>query len=232
MLKFDSGRVRTSDNLKVHSAAVIPAEGCALVADYEGGALVVKPSTGASGEKFVGVSIAETMNQALLPFIDQLQSAAEGNTVTLTNRPQAGTLLVEVVEANGSRTKLTSGAPASGNNQYSLANDVITFHAEDHQGKVFVVAYRYSPTVLQLREIQGDQAPGQTAMATLSVVGAIQEGVVETSEFDTTVQWDGSVDVKLGANGRFTQGGSGVTVPAIITKVPSAGSPFLGLMFK
>ncbi|QJT71111.1 hypothetical protein GR11A_00074 [Vibrio phage vB_VcorM_GR11A] len=236
MLNFDALRFRTSDNLKVTPGSVIEAEGQALVADYSTGEFTVKPATGVANERYVGVAVTETQNQAVLPNIEEFaisNSASATDTVTLqVGTPLAGSLRVEKVEANGTVTNLTAGTPGgSAATTYSVSGNVITFWAPTLDGATLKVTYRYSPTVLQLRELQGDQAPGQTAAATINVTGALQEGDFETSEFDTTIAWSGTTNVTLGANGRFTQGGSGTVVNAIITKIPSAGSPFLGLKF-
>lgn len=236
MFNFDALKFRVSDNMKVTPGAIIPAEGSALVADYSTGELTVKPSTGASNEIYIGAAIAETMVQSFLPHVEEhavANSESDTDTITLMSTPIAGSLLVQTVATDGTVTTLTAGTPDSGAaTTYSIAGNIITFWAPTLDGKSLRVTYRYSPTVLQLRELQGDQAPGSTAAATLNVVGALEAGDFETSEFDTTVAWAGATAVKLGANGRFTQGGSGTTLPCIITKVPSAGSPFLGLKFK
>ncbi|QJT70928.1 hypothetical protein GR7B_00130 [Vibrio phage vB_VcorM_GR7B] len=236
MLNFDRLHFRTSDNMKVAPGAVIAAEGQALVAEYVGGELHVKPSTGAATERFVGLAIAETMTQAYLPFVEEhavSNSASATDTVTLSKTPVAGSLLVQTVAADGAVATLTAGTPGgSAATTYSISGATVTFWAPTLDGKSLRVTARYAPTVLQLRELQGDQAPGSTASATLNVVGALEQGDFETSEFDTTQVWDANADVKLGANGRFTQTGSGKVVDCLVTRVPSVDNPFLGLKLK
>jgi hypothetical protein len=62
--------------------------------------------------------------------------------------------------------------------------------------------------------------------------GAVELGDIFTSEFDVGVDWSSATAVKLGADGKFTVGGSGTAVNAVILKRPTAGDPVLGLALK
>jgi len=225
MLLFQNSRIIQSTERPVAAGATVAAEGQALVNDTTGGVHGVKPSTGASGEIFVGVSIAQQLTPLYLPSIERATVTA-GLTVTTLNTPVAGTLRVYNV------TKAAVVAAGSSAGQYGISGNVITVvtGGTTVAADVLEVSYRYSPTTLQARAIQGDIPAGGAASLTLNSVGVVLSGDVYTTEFDTSVDWTAANPaIKVGANGLFTIGGSGATVPnAYIVKVPTFGSPNTG----
>ena len=83
--------------------------------------------------------------------------------------------------------------------------------------------------------VQGEQRPGVHVSTALGQTGVITAGEVLTSEFDVAADWTpkatGQLDVYLGANGLFTTKTDGTKVNAVVTRLPVAGSPYLGLQF-
>lgn len=229
MLLFQDSKIVQSVEQPVVIGSTITAEGQALVAAYASGVYGVKPSTGAAGEQFVGVAFSQQMTPLYLPNFESLTVNATTYQVTLAYTPAAGTLRI----VNASGTVQTAGDPTTTANTYSITGNVVTFHS-GQAGVVMTISYRYSPTTVQARSVQGDIPAGGSAGLTLNSVGVVTQGSIVTSEYDTSVNWGtgAAIIVTLGANGLFTIGGSGTVVPnAYVTKVPSAGDPYLGLHF-
>lgn len=224
MLYMPKTSLSRAVSLLIADGATISAEGRGLVAATVSGVVGVKESTGAAAEVFAGVSVYEKAPLTDLPIIEDLIVGDTVYTVLLGHTPVGGTSNMRVTDAAG--TALTPGATTSGS--YTLTGTTLTFNA-DLAGTAVNVSYRYSPTVTEARFIQGDTRAGGTSQAQYGKVGAIKIGDIYTSEFDPTVDWSAAnVTIRLGANGKFTIGGSGAIVPAHILQVPSATSPFLG----
>jgi hypothetical protein len=226
MLNFQESRIMQTIERPVASGATVTAEGQALVNDTTGGVAGVKPATGASTELFMGVALSQQLTPLYLPFIERQTVAALA--VTCSNTPAAGTIRVYNV------TKAAVVTAGAGAGQYGISGAVITIvtGGTTVNTDVLEISYRYSPTTLQVRSIQGDIPPGGAAGLTLNSVGVITQGDVVTTEFDTAVDWTAAnPTIKLAANGLFTIGGSGPTVDCKIIKVPASGDAFLGLHF-
>lgn len=221
MLYFPQGRAYVSQEFPVAVGETVGAEGMALVAQTSGGVFGVQESNGTSGEKFVGVSVSMQMTLTSLSRVEE-QVVPSSNTLTLERTPSSGTVSVY---------DLTSAAlvPASGGGAWSLSGRTLTLTATE-TGHEVRVSYKYAPTAVESMQLQGDIYPGGAAGLVVGQVGALKNGTIFTSEFDTAVNWN--VDnpvVKTGAGGQFTIGGNGDTVPGFVVSVPSASSPYLGL---
>lgn len=223
MLHIDQSKLFRTNQRKLASDAFIASEGKAAVAVYENGELCVKPSTGASGEKFAGVMFSSKTPLTSLPLVEVLVAAA--SKVTLTNDPIPGTLRIVV-----GGTEFEAGDPATAG-KYSISGRVITLPAAQATATASVT-YSYSPSVNVARAMQGDVEPGFALSSVMRQTGVIEGGEVVTSEFDTAADWsDTSLAVRLGADGKFTTEGTGTVVPCIVTRYPVAGVPRLGLSF-
>lgn len=227
MLYFPNTRIFDSVERPIAPSQTIDAEGAALVVSMSGGAFGVQLSAGTSGEKFAGVSLASVINPSSYANVEDITVGA-GATYTLALTNLSNTLFVYDLTTS---TVIAAGNPGTTANQYSIAGTTITFHS-GQVGHSVRIAYRYTPTVQQIRTIQGDEPAGRAAMFTLGSVGVITRGDVMTSQFDTAVNWNAANPaVVLGANGLFTIGGTGVAVPGYVTSVPTPDSPYLGLHF-
>lgn len=222
MLHFQSVQIVESRDYPVAQGFTVTAEGQALVADYTGGQFGVKPSTGTAGEQFVGVSISQQLTILAMP---ETVTVVIAEKITLPHVPLNGTLLV-MDTTTGTALTPAAGDPASG--QYSINGKELTFNSAQ-SGDDCTISYRYSPTTMEARTIQGDIPPGGAANLTLDTMGVILKGQVATFEYDTSVNWQVANPVlKLGANGLFTLGGSGVDVPgAVIVDLPVNGGPLV-----
>lgn len=228
MLLFQYSKIERSIERPVATGSTVTAEGQALVQDAVNGG--VKPSAGAATEIFAGVSFSQQLTPLALPKIESLVVGAS-NTVTLAATPLAGTIRVVRTDTGAA---LTAAALTGDGAKYTLAGAVITVDAA-LAGKTLSVTYRFAPTTVQVKAIQGDIPPGGAASSLLNSVGVIQAGDVFTTEYDTSVDWtsvNASTPIKLAANGLFTVGGSGIAVPnAFVVGLPSSDAPYLGVHF-
>lgn len=228
MLRFELSRIVDTTERSVATGSTVTAEGQALVQDVVNGG--VKPSTGAANEIFVGVSMAQQLTMLAFPKVEDLITAAD-NTVTMAALPLASTLLVVRTDTGA---VLAAGVPAGDATKYSIAGGVITVNAA-LVGKTIRTSYRFAPTTLQAKVIQGDIPPGGAAALLLNRVGVVTKGEIFTTEFDTTVDWTTVTNatlITLGANGLFTIGGAGSGIKgAYVTQLPTAAAPFLGIHF-
>jgi hypothetical protein len=221
MLNLTACRVNRSDEQPFNPAAVMTAVGGALVQGPMG---TVTPSTGTSGEQFVGVSLAQPMTLLNFPKVEVLIPPANA-IVNLFAAPLAGTLRA-IDSAAG--TPITVGTPASVATNYSIAGSAVTLNAA-RVGVSTTFFYQFAPTTIQARLLQGDIQPGGAASLSTGSIGVIRAGLVFTTEYDTTVDWTvANPVIKTGANGRFTIGGSGALVPnAQVVQYP-VGTSYAG----
>lgn len=226
MLYFPSTRIELSLERPVASGVIIDAEGMGAVADYTGGVFGVKPSTGAAGDRFVGVTINRVIDPLSRPYLEAGSVASAA--ALLAFAPIPGTLRVVNVSTNTAFT-VVGGAPNAGEVQIDGTNPKkLNFNAADN-GVAFVTSYKFALTVAQSIASQGMQDPGGPAGRYLGQVGLITRGDVFTDQFDTLADWSvTSPTLKLGANGQFTQGGSGATIPGYIIAIPTVGAALLG----
>jgi hypothetical protein len=223
MLYFPLTRANVSGEFAVDPSNLVTSEGQALVSQLVNGVVAVKPSTGAANtEQFMGIAVSQQMTITSMTKVEDIVQPSS-NTVTLDFTPSSGTLSVY---------DQTAGAViASGAGGWTLSGNVVTLQAGT-AGHSLTFYYRYAPTSLQSEQIQGDIYPGGPAGNVVNQVGIMRNGVVYTSEYDTTVNWNVALPVvSLGANGRFTIGGSGAVLNgARVIAVPTSTSAFLGLL--
>lgn len=225
MLQLNQSRIVGSVEHKLATGVSLAEEGTALVTAYENNQLVVKPSTGTSGEVFAGIALSAVASVISAPIVEEHKVPAKAPfTVELADEP--------ITDSEIFVRGFTKNASAE-SGKFALDGKTLTFDASD-AGKTVVVTYAYSPRLNQLTAFQGDQAPGVHVTTALGQTGVITAGNVFTSAYDVTADWtpkNGAIKVYLGANGKFTTKEGGTQVPAIVTNVPAVGSPFLGLQF-
>lgn len=218
MLDFTLTRYSDSRQFPVATGSLITAEGQCLVNDLTDGVRKVKPATGTAADVFAGVSVGQQITITAFP---GFESAVIGATYTLKRTPISGQILVT---ANGVALTATAGAPAAG--EYSITDATITFNAAQ-AGAALQVVYRYVPTTVEAKQIQGDEPAGGAACLAIDQIGVITRGVVATTEFNAADAWTASSVVKTGANGLFSVSGNGTAVPGTIEQLPDGDSPFL-----
>jgi hypothetical protein len=219
-------RVFETEHRPVESAALIGDEGMALVFVKEGDATKVRPSTGAAGEKFAGVSLSRNVPPTFLPFVFE-GIVPDDVSIELPRIPMAGQILVKI----GGVVKGVIAAAAAATT-VQLLGDVINFLAAD-AGKTLFIQFMYEPTVSEARTIKGDMPIGGLSSTAQEVIGMLVRGDVAVSHFDAASDFSAALTVKLGADGIFTTTGSGITVPnCTVINAPSAGNNSLVLNFR
>lgn len=230
MLLLNQTRIHASTERKLSAGAVLKSEGAALVATYEDNELRVKPSEGKENEVFVGVAISAIASVTVAPKIEELVIDKENATVELARLPITDKDIAVTVDGKAIAVTLDTIEATKA----KLEKLKLTFDAT-LKGKTAVVTYRFSPNAEELYVVQGEQRPGVHVTTALGQTGVITAGEVLTSEFDVAADWapntNGKVEVYLGANGLFTTKAGGTKVNAIVTRLPVAGSPYLGLQF-
>ena len=225
-------KIVQSREFPVLSTATIGAEGVALVQGFENGVEVVKPSTGAAAEIFMGVSYGVVFTPAVKAIVETfVVPAASPYTFNLKYAPLSGQIYVYNTTTS---TAQTAGTPASTDNTYSLtSNTLITLNAA-RAGNTVTVQYRYSPTVMDLQFNDNLMVTSFAPTQFVGSIGVITQGEVWTDQYNAAVNFGAATSVRMLAGGIFTDqtGANNNTLTnCVITHVPEVGNPFLGLRF-
>lgn len=222
MLDFTRTRVVESNVFKVQDGFTITAEGMPLVADYTGGVFGVREGTGGANEKFLGVSISQQMTLLSIPRYQTVVVPA-GPTpivITLDREPLPGSLFIY----DETQAVVVAAGSSANADEYSITDKAVSLNT-GQGGSTLRIQYRFAPTTIEARTIQGDIPPGGAADLTLGTMGTIVKGVVATTMFDTSVNWNvAAPELTIGSNGLFTLGGSTPVPGAVILNVPASGS--------
>ncbi len=224
MLFHKFTRIFETEHAPVLSGHLIEEEGYALVRVFEGLQTVVRKSTGAADEAFVGFAMSRNAPAGILPLV--AEGNADGTQIILARVPLTGDILLKL---DGVNATIVAGAPAA-SGEVNITGDVVTLHDDDADVAYFV-QFMYEPSVTEARQYTGDFPIGGLASASLDVLGILNRGFVATNMFDMSADWVGSGEVvpSLGADGRLTIGGPGtkLTGTVQIHSVPSSDNPFL-----
>lgn len=224
MLFQTSCRIFNTENADVLSGHLLEEEGFALVRVKEAGRTVVRKSTGAAGEVFVGFNLSRNAPTSVMPLV--IEDTVDGTSYVLPRLPITGQILVKI---NGAVTDIVAGSPANAG-ETKLSADTLTLHASNANASISV-QMMYEPTVSEARMYTGDAPIGGLASSALGKTGVITEGLIATNMYDASVDWAGDAEIvpSLGADGRLTLGGSGEKLTGIcqMVEAPNAGNPFL-----
>lgn len=229
MLVLDYTRISQTSTAQVETGHTIEEEGMALVKVMDGGQVAVRKSTGAADEIFAGVSLSRNAPTSMLPLVMETKVPA-GETVKLPRIPVAGQILVKVADT---AVTVGAGAPADAT-AVQLDGDTITFFAGEADKELFV-QMMYEPTVTEARQETGDVPVGGLPSSSVGTIGTIVSGCVTTNQYDASVDWAaGELTPSLGVDGKFTVGGSGTKLDAVVTvdRIPSAANPYLSLTIR
>jgi len=220
MIYFPLSKLVDTSEAVVAAAAVITAEGQALVRAVGAPSTGVQQSMAADGnEIFAGFAIAG-VSAAPLP-------ALYGTKVETFTVPSSGIVALAQTPVSGQLAvyDITAGAAVAPPTVVGATVTTLT------AGHVVVVTYKYALTVVQSRALQGDVQPGGYAGATVGQIGLAKRGLIYTDQFDASINWAAVTAIKLAANGQITSGGAGATIPGYVVSTPSREVPFLGLEF-
>lgn len=193
--------------------------GMALVLVNEGGQGKVKAATGVANEQFFGISQIDggAMPGSLIGGMTIVGTGAEF-TNQIANFKE-GTAII----------RDETGAVYSGADVAIATDGKVTVAATATAGKTYSITYSYAPTVAQVRGLVGDFNTSQVVNELGAEPGVIRHAVVFVSNFTNDAWVVGDVP-KLGAGGNFTRAGAGANaVGCVVTSVPTASSPFLGI---
>lgn len=222
MIEQKYTRVFNTEHRPVETGAVIPDEGVCLVFVKEGERTVVRPSTGAAGEKFAGLSMSRNAPPLFIPFV--LESVVDSDVIELPRTPMAGQILVRV---NGAALTINAGSSAPAEATAVNVDDRnIYFHAS-HVGADLFVQMMYEPTVSEARRLNGDAPVGGLSSSSQGIIGVVTRGDVATSYFDASVDWAGALSANLGPDGTLTVGGTGADAGITVIQAPTAANPTL-----
>lgn len=223
MLYFPNGRPALSTELPIASGASIAAEGqCLVGSTAAGGVFGVAPSAGSAGENFLGFAVSQQIAVTAFPKVEEKVSP-NTDIITLARTPNASSLTVWNVTTSTLLVVTTD---------YTVSGKTVTM-GSSYRGHTIRFIYKFTPTAVEARAIQGDVYPGGAAGTSIGQVGIFQKGTVYTSEFNSAVDWQAANPaVKTGANGLVTIGGSGATIDCVIVQIPSTTNPYLGLLLK
>ena len=216
MIYMPKTRFAQSFTRALTAGTVLMDEGLALVAGPGG---TVKLSAGVADEHFVGFSINQRGPLFALPTFDEVTVATTGDVVKLTKAPLGAKVTV--------RNPITQALLVAGTDYtYVSADNTLTgLDAGD-----YVVAYEFSPTMIEARVIQGDVQPGGTVPMNYDFTGVLAKGDLYTSSFEVADDWTvAGVKIRLGANGKLTTQGTGTIIDAYVIGTPNAQAPFLGI---
>lgn len=223
MIEQKYTRIFNTEHRPVETGVVIPDEGVSLVYAKEAERTVVRPSTGAAGEIFAGLSMSRNAPPLFVPFV--LEDVLGSVEMELPRTPMAGQILVRV-----GGTKMTinaSDAAPTAATAVSLDDNNLIFHA-DHVGEEVLVQFMYEPTVVEARQYNGDVPVGGLSSSARGIIGVVTRGDVATSYFDASADWSSAMKAKLGPDGLLTTAGSGEEARGLtIISAPTAANPML-----
>lgn len=220
-------RIVLTEHRPVETGAIIAEEGMALVWAKEGKQTVVRPSTGAAGEVFAGVSLSRNAPPQFIPYVSETV-VPESLTVELPRLPVSGQLLVRV-GANAAAIK--AGDPAAAG-EAKLSATTLKFHADD-VGKPLFIQTMYEPTTSEARQLLGDAPIGGLSSSPQNIIGMITRGDVATTFYDAASDFDGAFNVRLGPDGRFTTAGQGTLLTnVVVATAPGADNTALVLSLR
>lgn len=217
-------RLFLSEHRKLETGTIVLDEGQAMVNVKEGNETVVRPSTGAQGELFAGISMTRNSPPTTLQWIGEGVVPATG-AIEVPRLPLTGQILVK---QGNEKLTVVAGAPAS-DAEVQLVGQVLTFHA-DSIGGAYKLQLAYEPSMQEARQYLGDMPIGGISASYQGVIGVITRGDVATTWYDAASDFGVALQVRLGADGRFTTSGQGTVVPGVtVLTAPSADNSSLVL---
>lgn len=227
MLKLLETRVTRTRSANTLPGVVVHEEGISLVYSKKDGETYVRPSTGAAGEVFAGLSYSRSTAPAMLPLVD-VGTVPQTRAVKLKRVPLPGQLFVKL--GDDPADIVTVDPSAAG--KVRLQGDTLYFHADD-LGQELYIQMMYEPSVTEARSIMGDVMPGGLSSVALGVVGVLKDAQAGTNFFDASKDWSTALGVKLGANGMLQPAADAAeAIPnVVVMNSPNAQNPFLVIAF-
>jgi hypothetical protein len=233
MLDLARTRPFQSNDIPLSTTVTNIEAGACLVSITESGIEKVVTSAGTSSDKeFVGVAFTEPFRPTTMTNVELDYPTTAAPSVALQYAP-VSLSTVEVLINGVAAGTIQSGSPGASTGVVQIVGSTLTLNSTDAAtNPTLTVTYQYTLTVLQAQMLFGDGVPGAMAADVVGVIGVIQKGYVYVTNFDASQNWAAAqiTTLKTGANGRFTVGGSGCTVPGRVVFTPTSDIPYLGLL--
>lgn len=180
----------------------------------------VKASAGTSGEVFAGLALTDQGYPTRL---------AGQITIVGTGSAATGVATLPNYIASSASVYIASSGAAAGVKVVVNSNGTVDLGGTNVLNEVYVITYSSNPLVQDLLRLFGE-FPRIGALDAGAQVGCARRGNFVVTNFDTSVIWALRDTPVLGAGGTLTKGGSGTVLSNyIVTQIPSAGAPYLGL---
>lgn len=227
MIYYPLSNILRSREMPLAASATLAQDGQAMIRNMVGQTFGAIPSSGASGEAFLGFLLGQMSS---VPFLQTTAVKTEqftlsaGKTVTLSKLPIASTTNVYNI----------TGAATAAPDSVNTTTGVVDLTTAGVVSSVYLITYRYTLSVVEARSRNGDVTPGGYAGLTTGTVALAVSGTIYTDQFDSSKNWAASTgaSVKMAASGLITDTtGSGVALTSSVISLPSVDYPFLGLTF-
>lgn len=236
---LDRKYIKAAEHVDRPVAAGVSAieEGCVLCEVIEAGVAKVAPlASPASTDKVAGFAILPYHLPSQAVAMEQFTVPSSGSLIfsLRNNNLVTGAIRAAVVGGSDLTVDETafSATPATGTVKVDITGGRIKFAAGD-AGKVVQIIYRHALTVQQARQRFHERSiNNRDLVGNLGLVGVLKGYVeISTDQFDASKDFS-TGDIKVGANGIITIGGSGPAIPgAKVLALPdlsgTAQGPFL-----
>jgi hypothetical protein len=230
MINLQATRVLKTSYAPKAAGVFITEEGQALVSVKEDGIRVVRPSTGAQDEQFAGFRLSRAVPPQYVPKVEEFKISKRDGAAVATFEairvPVAGKLLVRIGDAVVTDIGADAAAPDAAG-KVNRVKDTFYFHDAD-LGKPAEIQYHYEPTVTEAQQITGDAPHGGHPGNAQNQESFLVVGDIATSHFDSSVDWTGVLNPRLGPDGILTTAGQGTLLKNVtVLNSPSAEGEFL-----
>lgn len=224
MIYSQLSKITRSSEFPLASGVDMVAEGAALVGAFSAGVFGLSLSSAAAG-KFMGFALMQT---SAIPAIQT--TAVKVEELTTVNSSGDGVVTLQRTPVGKVLARVDSTGTAVSDANTAESGTTVTLTGLGG-GVAVTITYRYTLTAAEARSKYGDPKPEGYSGNIWRQVGVAQEGLVYTDQFDVAVDWATAATLNLGASGVITTGGSGSAINGVVTSLPSAGYPYLGIQF-
>jgi hypothetical protein len=235
MLDLSQSRIYESIEVPLYNFANSFEDGTGLIGKEINGIMsATTNSTATNNDLFLGIALStlsSPVNGVNVLAITVPSSAPY--TVILPAAPNAGQ--ISIVDAVAGTAYVSEGSvgAVTAVSEFNLTGSTLTFYS-GNAGASLVVTYQYALTAIQAQNLVGYGLIGGLSPSNITgTIGVIKRGLVFTSMFDASINWNATTGLLVGNNGIFTAStGTGAAVNGYVAQAPSVGSPTLGIFLR
>jgi hypothetical protein len=235
MLDLTQSRIYESIATPLYNFSTTFEDGTGLIGKQVNGIMSATVNAVATNnDLFLGVAMSTLTLPTTAPVVVPITVPTSAPyTVVLTNTPNSGQIQVQYAATAGSFISETTTGAVTAAGEFNLTGSTLTFNAAD-AGAALIVTYNYNVSVIQAQALAGVGLIGGISPANITgTIGTVKRGLIFTSLFDASVNWNSTTSVVVGNNGIFTAGtNTGAAVNGYVASAPSQYSPFLGLWLR